>query len=123
MPKTPTHRVRLPERLLHDQRNVRSAQSRRPDMAATADSTKHEPIAALCCLVPSLSTSTGQATAAWRGDLYAQPRDGRIDLQHTVLRRAGVSAGVVAGPFGAVVSLPTLPNALIGDYRTYEVLG
>ena len=25
--------------------------------------------------------------------------------------------------FGAVVSLPILPNAQIGDYRAYEVLG
>jgi hypothetical protein len=34
-----------------------------------------------------------------------------------------VSAGGVAGPFGAIVSLPILPNARIGDYRAYEVLG
>jgi hypothetical protein len=37
----------------------------------------------------------------------------------------GSNGGHIAGraTFGAVVSLPILPNARIGDYRAYEVLG
>jgi hypothetical protein len=35
------------------------------------------------------------------------------------------NGGHIAGreTFGSVVSLPILPNARIGDYRAYEVLG
>ena len=37
----------------------------------------------------------------------------------------GSNGGHIVGreTFGAVVSLPILPNAQIGDYRAYEVLG
>lgn len=37
----------------------------------------------------------------------------------------GSNGGHIAGreTFGSVVPLPILPNARIGDYRAYEVLG
>ena len=43
----------------------------------------------------------------------------------TVGKDFGSNGGHIAGreTFGAVVSLPILPNARIGDYRGYEVLG